>query len=345
VRQTRRINRWVRVLAAITLTLSGGCGTHHASSGACDGTRRLVRGGCPVLWGAVTQPNTEAALRLAERRVGREFELTYRFHDLDDVIPTPDERAAAAAGRVLHIDIDARLYQAPHRPVTWNDVAAGQFDSSLTRQARGLASLRTPVFVTFDHESDQVRRSALGQPIDFVAAWRHIHELFRRAGADELIWVWVVTGYPPRIPAAAQMWPGNAYVDWISWEAYNTSGCQAGAPDPARYEPFASSVSPFFTWLRRHGIAEGIDAGKPIMISEAASARYSDPSLTAAWYRQIPAVLHQHPAIRAITLWDRPGAANCQYRFDDVPVIARAVGAAMANTERTKPPEDDRSHS
>lgn len=318
--------------------MSLGGATVRPSSSSC-GVSRLIVASCGVIWGAATDPNTEAKLRQVEASIGQRFDMIYRFHDLDDNFPTDDERASVAAGRILHVDIDARLFEAPQDAISWQDVSSGKFDASLIRQARGIESLGVPVFVTFDHEPDQARRTSLGSAADFIAAWRHVHDLYRRAGANNVVWVWVVTGYPPLISAAARMWPGNGYVDWISWEAYNASGCQTGDADPAQFQSFGESVLPFYDWLRDHGRASGIDTSKPMMISEAASASYPQtPLLSASWYLQIAEVLDTHRSIRAITLWDRPGATICRYRFDGMPIVSGAISVAIAATPHIRVP-------
>ena len=101
------------------------------------------------------------------------------------------------------------------------------------------------------------------------------------------MWVWVVTGYAPNFTLAGQMWPGNGYVDWISWEAYNNAGCTAGAIDPTASRTFSASMTPFLTWLQQNGPAAGIDLTKPMMISEAGSVIFSgQPELDRAVVRQ-----------------------------------------------------------
>lgn len=293
---------------------------------------------CGVVWGIATDPNTNAGLATAESRLGQRFPLVYRFHDLDDEIPTADERALVRQGRELHISIDARIYQRPAEHVTWRDVAAGRFDAALTRQARGIASLRAPVWVTFDHEPDQAARAKHGSPADYVAAWRHVHALFARAGATNAVWAWIVTGYPPAFATLPRFWPGNGEVDWIGWEAYNSSGCLSGGVDPGAYRNFADSALPFLHWLDTSGRAAGIGTGKPLMIGESGTvADPSDPSRAAGWYRAIGPVLAAHPRIRAITLWDRPGPAGCRYAFDTRPGAAAAIAAARRITAPSPP--------
>jgi hypothetical protein len=325
--------------AAVLGVLLAGCGTASnlgtsrctAPVGAPPMSSKLVPR-CGVILGVATDPNTLAQLNGVERTTGRRFDMVYRFHDLDNVVPTADERAVVRSGRILHVSIDARLYASSSTRVTWRDVANGRYDGDLVRQAHGVASLRSPVFVTFDHEPDNPIKVGRGTPADFIAAWRHVHRVFDRAGARNAVWVWVVMGWPPAIPRAAMMWPGNRYVDWISWEAYNSSGCRTSRTDAAHYRTFEQTLLPFYRWLLSDGRSHGIDIQKPMMISEAGSVAYPDDlARTASWYQDIPQVLAQYPGIRAITLWDRPGTGTCDYRFSAHDVILSAV----AKTGRT----------
>ncbi|HEY2298306.1 MAG TPA: hypothetical protein VGH43_11300 [Jatrophihabitans sp.] len=241
-------------------------------------------------------------------------------------MPSADERALVAHGRILQISIDARFYNRPHQIVTWQDVAAGNEDAALTRMAEGISSLKRRVFVTFDHEPDLPRRFGVGTAADFVVAWRHVHALFARAGANNVVWVWVVTGSPTTQSFAVSAWPGNDVVDWISWESYNGSGCRAYQLSPDRYQSFAQTTLPFLRYLDAVHDRYNIDIAKPMMISEAGSVIYpSRPELTAQWYRGIPAVLRSHPQIKAVSLWDHVGTAACNYRFDGISKISDAV--------------------
>ena len=311
------------------------CGCATVSFGrrlACGTSAKLVPT-CGVIWGVATNPNTNSRLTQVQTALGRPFDLVYRFHDLNDPVPTPEERALVRSGHFLHVTIDSRIYGQPDHGIPWADITGGRYDRALRAQARGIASLRVPVFLTFDHEPDQPGRSTLGSPAQFRAAWRHVHDLFRAAGATNAVWVWVVTGYRANFTAAGQLWPGNDYVDWISWEAYNGSGCLGAGVDATRYRSFAQSAIPFYDWVTQHGPALGIDITKPMMISEAGSVEYpGDAQLTARWYSEIPHVLANHPQIKAIALWDRPGTKGCPYQFDNSAPVRQAVAVAGSSS-------------
>jgi beta-mannanase len=210
--------------------------------------------------------------------------------------------------------------------VRWSAVAAGDFDDTLTNAAKGLAALHKPFFITFDHEADnKAKLAARGTPAQFVAAWRHVREVFRKAGATQAIWTWVVTGFAPNYPTVLKLYPGNDAVDWISWDPYDSRGCQNGdvGSDPA--QTFAEIARPFYDWLATTGAKAGISLKKPYMISETGSAYDpKDPQATVAFFTSIPAGLRELPRIRAVTLWNQT-AGDCNFMVNGVKQLQPAL--------------------
>ena len=286
---------------------------------------------CGVLIGLTAPAPTLADLERSEQAIGARPGLVYSFHDINDAIPSAYDQAVVARGQVLHIDIDARDFTgSAESPVSWQAVAAGTYDQELGAQARGVAGLGVPVFLTFDHEPDQPSRSALGTPADFIAAWRHVHQVFEANGATNAVWVWVVMGLPQTFASSLAFWPGNDVVDWISWEAYDQAGCRSGTADPARYRSFADATLGFYDYLHAHGAAARIDVRKPMMISESGTVPLPGPdSPTPGWFDDAPSVLRSHPQIKALALWDHTGAAGCDFRFALNPSLLPAVRTLM----------------
>jgi hypothetical protein len=289
-----------------------------------------------VLWGTSAQGGSVSGL---EKTMGRKFDIIYFFDSIDSGdLPTADERAVVKNGQTLHINLESRQFAKPGRPeVRWSAVAAGDFDATLKSAAKGLAALHTPFFITFDHEADgKAKLKARGTPAQFVAAWRHIRQVFRDAGATQAIWTWVVTGYPPNYPTVAKLYPGNDAVDWISWDPYDSRGCENGdvGSDPA--QTFAQIASPFYQWLATTGVRNGISLDKPYMISETGSAYDpKQPQATADFYRSIPAGLRALPRIRAVTIWDQD-AGDCDYRVDGHSQLAPALRDTAEQLSRSR---------
>jgi mannan endo-1,4-beta-mannosidase len=105
-------------------------------------------------------------------------------------------------------------------------IAAGRYDDYLTTFAADVRRLNLPIALTVAHEMNGfwypwgTRQNA---PKDFVAAWRHIHQVFETAGATNVIWTWTpnVVNYLPDAPLR-RYWPGAAYVDWVGLDGYFT---------------------------------------------------------------------------------------------------------------------------
>ncbi len=291
---------------------------------------------CSVLWG--TSANGVPVAQL-EQAIGYRLPILYSFHGVDTgPLPTPQESAQARDGHILHIDLESRRFSRPGHPeVRWSAVAAGEFDGALRQTAAGFARLDQPFFITFDHEADTpAKLRARGAPSEFVAAWRHLHALFAEAGVTKAVWAWTVTGYRTNFARAASLYPGDGYVDWVSWDPYDTRGCLAGGVGTEPAQTFEDVARPFYDWLQSDGVKAGISLRKPYLISETGSAYDpQDPGAAAAFYRSIPAGLEQLPGIRAVTVWDER-AADCDYRIAGVSQVESALREAARATGQTR---------
>ncbi len=102
------------------------------------------------------------------------------------------------------------------------DVAAGAYDFYIREWAGEAAEFGRPIMIRFAHEMNDPYRYPWGpqnnEPQHFIAAWRHVVDLFREAGADNVVWVWsphvAYEGYEV-------YWPGDEYVDWVGTAALN----------------------------------------------------------------------------------------------------------------------------
>ncbi len=108
-------------------------------------------------------------------------------------------------------------------------IASGAFDVFLKTFATDVASYgaRTShgVIIGFGHEMNGFWYSwgdRHTSPKVFVAAWRHIVNVFRQQGADDVTWLWTVNIIDKRgrIPTPAPWWPGSSYVTWVGIDGY-----------------------------------------------------------------------------------------------------------------------------
>ncbi len=96
------------------------------------------------------------------------------------------------------------------------DIAAGKYDSYLKKWARAAAKINQPIFLRLGHEMNDPYRYPWGPQNntakDFIAAWQHVHNVFRQQGAGNVVWVW---SPHPAYGFFNDYYPGNNYVDYV----------------------------------------------------------------------------------------------------------------------------------
>ena len=74
------------------------------------------------------------------------------------------------------------------------DVADGVYDEYITKWANSAKELKYPVFLRFGHEMNDPYRYPWGPQnntnLEFIAAWKHVHDVFKQVNANNVIWVW-----------------------------------------------------------------------------------------------------------------------------------------------------------
>ncbi|WP_299390552.1 glycosyltransferase family 2 protein [uncultured Gelidibacter sp.] len=100
-------------------------------------------------------------------------------------------------------------------------IEIGYFDAYLVEFAHTLKKINKPVFLRFAHEFDNPfypwYMYGNGAADKFKSAWINAYEIFKKEGADNVMWIW--NPWKPKNVAA--FYPGKAYVDWIGVNALN----------------------------------------------------------------------------------------------------------------------------
>lgn len=205
-------------------------------------------------------------------------------------------------------------------------IADGRYDFYVDAWAREAAAFDRPILLRFAHEMNDPYRYPWGpqnnHPFDFIAAWRHVVERFRAAGADDVLWVW-----SPHVAYEGYGWfyPGGAWVDWIATGALNYG-----------------SVATWSRWwsfdeiFGRHH-ADVAAYGKPVMIAEFGSLAVGGDR--AAWYRRALADLpDRYPAVRALLFFHDADDATVTYQaldwsFASDSLLARTIARGLETWE------------
>src|SRR5215218_5947377 len=153
-----------------------------------------------------------------------------------------------------------------------SDVIAGTYDSYIRSFAGSAKSWGHPFFLRFNWEmngnwfpwSESINGNGGGQ---YVAAWRHVHDIFTSVGATNATWVWCPNIDPGgKLQDLAPLYPGDEYVDWTSLDGYNW-GTNPAKPD--RWRSFDELYDSTY-----HEIVDAIAPGKPMVIGEIGSTEY-----------------------------------------------------------------------
>jgi hypothetical protein len=260
-----------------------------------------------ALFGAWTSSNTGFTVEEREAQIGRRYKVVHRYHDWDNAFPSAQEQAWAREGRILFLAVEPRIYGSS-TVIPWAQIAAGGQDAVIDAMAARVKALGLPVFMDFTHEPEE--QTELGSPQEFAAAYRHVVQRFRAAGASNVSWVWTTMGYSGYYSLyGGGLYPGDDVVDWIAWDPYNWYVCH-----DSQWKSFATKVSGFYSWLQANGHAD-----KPFMLAEYGSAEHqSDPFAKGQWFRDALASLKAgaFPNLKALVYFDSAKTGECDWRVD-----------------------------
>jgi hypothetical protein len=224
-------------------------------------------------------------------------------------------------------DFESRLH--PHLPLRQQRdrgglaaIARGDYDFYVDAWAAEAAKWGKPLFLRFGHEMNDPYRYSWGpqnnRPEDFVAAWRHVVERFRAAGAHDVVWVW-----SPHVAYEGWEWyyPGGDVVDWVATGALNYGTV-------AHWSQWWSFADVFG---KHYGRLAAL--GKPVMVAELGSLAVGGDR--AAWYREaLTGLPERYPAVKAVLLFHVAGDATVTYQkldwsFAGDAAVARTVADAL----------------
>lgn len=296
------------VAAATVLATAAVCATDDDRSAGCARASEILEPACGAwlgIWprtradGTVT-PDLGANLASLEDRLGRRLDLVTRYYGWGQQFPDAWDTQWRDGDRLLLIDLRARNFS-DNSYVSWRSIADGSHDAYLTRLGERMRDFGAKVFFSFNQEPEQELEKGpqvAGTAADFVAAYRHVHDVFQRAGAENVVWIWWIMGYMGHTGWYHGLYPGDRYVDWISYDPYDFNTCKGGG-----FKTPEQSVMPFLTWLDGSGIGDG----KPVMLSEFGSHGVDRHD----WYVGLGDVVKKAERIKAIVSFNsNPGGCD-----------------------------------
>ncbi len=179
------------------------------------------------------------------------------------------------------------------------DIIGGAYDSYIAQFANEARAWGHPFFLRPNWEmngnwfpwSELANGNAPGQ---YVAAWRHIHDIFAAVGATNATWVWCPyadTEKRLKKTPLKPLYPGDSYVDWTCLDGYNWG---RNPVNPKPWRSFGELFDPAYEEVTRK-----VAPRKPLMLGEFATS--PNGGHKAAWIRQLFERLpRRYPRVRAL---------------------------------------------
>lgn len=234
-----------------------------------------------------------------EKQIGRQFDIDHRFYLWDSDFPTAADTASAKKGRILLWNWASKRQDKTQ--VKWADIASGKQDAVIDARARAVRAFARPVFIAFQHEPGSLvgpGPNKGGTSEDYQAAWQHIVQRFRAAGATNVSWTWILTAYAYRVGNPDKMYPGDTYIDWIAADGYNSFSCFRKP-----WQSFQQIYGKYYEWASRHN--------KPMMSAEYGAVEDpAHPGRKGEWFTDLAKTLQQWPRIKAMVYFNSAPACE-----------------------------------
>jgi hypothetical protein len=246
-----------------------------------------------ALFGIHTTPDSATAKQPADMGIaametafGRTFDIDNKYYAWDAKFPTWRDTWDLESGRIPMIS---------WMGTSTKDTAAGRHDDVFGARADAVKALGRPIFLRWFWEADGDRASKkkpAGSPRDYIAAWRHLHDLFQSHGATNAVWVWCPVSLHFYTGTAQPFYPGDDVVDWICADGYNWAPGKPNTP----YQSFQSLFEAFYKFGNEHA--------KPLMVGET-GVQENNPGDKTNWIRALHESVKSHyPNVVAFLYFD-----------------------------------------
>jgi hypothetical protein len=291
-------------------------------------------------------PPTSVAVKGFEKLIGRHI-CSVSWYQAWNAVKHPPFPAAALNGVIYHDGYNTRTVL----HLTWepwaklSDIASGKYDVYLTSYATQVKNWGGLLRLRFGHEMIQDGTPCYGQlncpdwypwqdqPTDYVAAYRHVHDVFTSTGASNVEFVWCANNYPFDVNVVQQYYPGQAYVDWLCMDGYNPTNKdnQPGWPDWLWFDDI------FFNIYHTFVDNAAIFGDKPIAIGELSSCEagpYELPGQTKpAWITNAFDRIKSpdYASIKAFDWFHINKITECNWRVNSSPASLSAFQTAISD--------------
>jgi hypothetical protein len=196
-------------------------------------------------------------------------------------------------------------------PYSNAEIAAGAKDAYIRSWARSLAAAPGTVYLRLDHEMNGLWYPwspgvGTSTAANYVAMWRHVHDVFVAEGARNVRWVWSPNVSCGGCADLADLYPGDAYVDWLGLDGYNF-----GTTNGHSWQSFDQIYRHSYNAILRL-------SKKPLMIAEMGSVERGTAAgqTKAAWIADaLKAIRTRYPAFLAFVWFEQDNGSGQDFRI------------------------------
>ncbi|WP_308113619.1 glycosyl hydrolase [Arthrobacter sp. ISL-30] len=269
-------------------------------------------------------PQAASELNAVAALVNESPSIVMSYKDFSRAAPIADLNAVDARGATSLITWEPWLWSGngANQPAYALDrITGGDFDTYIQGWGNALKTWGKPVMLRFAHEmngnwypwAEAANGNGAG---DYVAAWRHVHDVVAATGATNVQWVWA-----PNVPywgstPLSGLYPGAGYVDIVALDGYNWGTSQS----------WSSWTSP--SALLGEGLTalRSLAPGKQIIISETASAEAGGSK--ANWNTSLVSYLAAQPDVTGFVWFHHNKEVD--WRINSSTASANALATALA---------------
>ncbi len=242
-------------LSASDSSAGAGDGSSAADGAATDGGSGRNGILAPAQGALLGEYYGDGTIAETDARIGRKPAIHLTYYAWDD---------DWAGGSVTATDLsEGKIPLVNWEPdnIDFNQIVNGSLDATIQARASGAKKLGMRFFLDFAAEMNGDEAWSGNDAGLYVAAYRHIHDLFVAAGANNVVWAWCpnVTDVNGGNAMTMAYYPGDTYVDWTGVDGYNWGTSVAGFGWQSFHDVFAQ-IYPLLA-----------AKGKPILIGEMAS--------------------------------------------------------------------------
>ncbi len=205
---------------------------------------------------------------------------------------------------------------------TLSNINSGSMDNQIRAMAQAFKQWRDEgleksqnrrAFLALMQEMDGYWVSYHGTPADFILAFHHVRDIFIQEGAGPAVrWVFAPNGWTdPSDPPFEDYYPGDSYIEVISFSGYNSGYCSSAA-----WKSWDMPDKVYNEYIQRIRV---LAPSKPIFISQTATTAYTQYGKSTQakneWLVEAYTLLANSQGVSGVIYFNKQAGQSCDWAF------------------------------